>query len=135
MVVCTECEFPLPWQVLDFLAGEMRRGRNYFLDESKTLSECCRCSAFKQIEKLMPTAGQDELDKSVLLTVFAWRRYFNMTALYMDILKGLKDCGAKLSEEDKAEALDFFEKIKKFPAAMQPAKADMDAISDFIKNW
>ena len=131
----TECELPLPWQVLDFLAGEMRRGRNYFLDESKTLSECCRCSAFKQIEKLMPTAGQEELNKSVLLTVFAWRRYFDNTAIYMDILKGLKDYGAKLSGEDKAEALDFFEKIQKFPAAMRPAKADMDAISDFIKNW
>ena len=49
----TECELPLPWQVLDFLAGEMCRGRNYFLDESKTLSECCRCSAFEQIEKLI----------------------------------------------------------------------------------
>jgi len=131
----TECELPLPWQVLDFLAGEMRRGRNYFLDESKTLSECCRCSAFKQIEKMMPDASQEELDKSILMTVFAWRRYFNGTGLYMDILKGLKACGAKLSGEDKAEALDFFEKIKKFPAVMQPAKADMDAISDFIKNW
>ena len=131
----TECELPLPWQVLDFLAAEMRCDRNYFLDESKTLSECCRCSAFKQIEKLMPTASQEELDKSILMTVFAWRRYFNGTGLYMDILKGLKACGAKLSEEDKAEALDFFEKIKKFPAVMQPAKADMDAISDFIKNW
>ena len=131
----TECEFPLPWQVLDFLAAEMRCDRNYFLDESRTLSECCRCSAFKQIEKMMPDASQEELDKSVLQTVFAWRRYFNMTALYMDILKGLKDCGAKLSEEDKTEALDFFDKIKKFPAVMQPAKADMDAISDFIKKW
>ena len=131
----TECELPLPWQTLDFLASEMRCGRNYFLDESKTLSECCRCSAFKQIEKLMPTASQEELNKSVLLTVFAWRRYFNDTAIYMDILKGLKDCGAKLSGEDKAEALDFFEKIQKFPAVMQPAQADMDAISDFIKNW
>ena len=131
----TECELPLPWQVLDFLAAEMRCGRNYFLDESKTLSECCRCSAFKQIEKMMPDASQEELDKSILMTVFAWRRYFDNTAIYMDILKGLKDCGAKLSGEDKAEALDFFEKIKKFPAVMQPAKADMDAISDFIKNW
>ena len=131
----TECELPLPWQVLDFLAAEMRCGRNYFLDESKTLSECCRCSAFKQIEKMMPDASQEELDKSILMTVFAWRRYFNGTGLYMDILKGLKACGAKLSGEDKAEALDFFEKIKKFPAVMQPAKADMDAISDFIKNW
>jgi len=131
----SELELPLPWQVLDFLAGEMRRGRNYFLDESKTLSECCRCSAFKQIEKMMPDASQEELDKSILMTVFAWRRYFNGTGLYMDILKGLKACGAKLSGEDKAEALDFFEKIKKFPAVMQPAKADMDAISDFIKNW
>ena len=131
----TECEFPLPWQVLDFLAEEMRCDRNYFLDESKTLSECCRCSAFKQIEKLMPDASQEELAKSILLTVYAWRRYFNDTAIYMDILKGLKNCGAKLSEEDKAEALDFFEKIQTWPAVMQPAKADMEAISDFIKNW
>ena len=131
----TECELPLPWQVLDFLSSEMRCDRNYFLDESKTLSECCRCSAFKQIEKLMPDASQEELDKSILLTVYAWRRYFNGTGLYMDILKGLKDCGAKLSAEDRAAALDFFEKIQTWPAVMQPAKADMDAISDFIKNW
>ena len=83
----------------------------------------------------MPTASQEELNKSILLTVFAWRRYFKGTDLYMDILKGLKYYGAKLSAEDRAEALDFFEKIQTWPAVMQPAKADMEAMSDFIKNW
>ena len=83
----------------------------------------------------MPDASQEELDKSILLTVFAWRRYFRYTGIYMDILKGLKYYGAKLSEEDKAEALDLFEKIQTWPAVMRPAQADMDAISDFIKNW
>ena len=38
-------------------------------------------------------------------------------------------------KEDKAEALDFFEKIQAWPAVMRPAQADMDAISDFLKNW
>jgi hypothetical protein len=121
--------------VIAFLALEMRHGRNYFLDESKTLSECCRCSAFVQIEKLMPIANQEELNKSILPTVYAWRRYFNNTSIYIDILKGLKSYGAKLSAEDRAEALAFFENIQKWPSVMQPTQADMEAILDFIKNW
>ncbi len=131
----TECEFPLPWQVLDFLAGEMRYGRNYFLDESKTLSECCRCSAFEQIEKLMPDASQEELDKSILLTVYAWRRYFNDTGLYMDILKGLKDCGAKLSAEDKTELLAMLERrFGRCPQVLHPGKEQLEKMVNFIKN-
>ena len=131
----TEDESPLPWQTLDFLAYEMHCGRNYFLDESRSFSECCRCSAFQRIQKLMPDASQEELDKSILLTVFAWRRHFNDTDVYVEILQGIKRHGGKLSEEDKAEALDFFEKIKKFPAAMRPGKEDLKTISDYIRNW
>ena len=55
----------VPAVALDFLAFEMRDGRNYFRDESKSFSECCRCSAFEQIDKLIDTASQDELNKSI----------------------------------------------------------------------
>ena len=130
----TECELPLPWQVLDFLAGEMRYGRNYFSDESRTLSECCRCSAFKQIEQLMPEASLEELNKSIKLTVFSWRRNFGQTDLILDILKGLKSYGAKLSDADRVELQTFFEAIRKWPAVMQPAKEDMQQIAGFIEN-
>ena len=131
----TECEFPLPWQVLDFLAGEMRRGRNYFLDESKTLSECCRCSAFKQIEKLMPTASQDELDKSIVPTVNAWIRYFRNVDAYLDILKGLKYYGAKLSAEEKSELLSTFERrFGRCPQVLHPGKEQLEKMVNFIKN-
>ena len=133
----TECELPLPWQVLDFLAGEMRRGRNYFLDESKTLSECCRCSAFKQIEKLMPNASQEELDKSIVPTVNAWIRYFRNVDAYLDILKGLKYYGAKLSAEDKTELLAMLERRfgRYCPQAMHPGKEQLEKMVNFIKNW
>lgn len=132
----TECELPLPWQVLDFLAGEMRRDRNYFLDESKTLSECCRCSAFKQIEKLMPNASQEELDKSIVPTVNAWIRYFRNVDAYLDILKGLKYYGAKLSAEDKTELLAMLERRfgRYCPQALHPGKEQLEKMVNFIKN-
>ena len=131
----TECELPLPWQVLDFLAGEMRRGRNYFLDESKTLSECCRCSAFKQIEKLMPNASQEELDKSIVPTVNAWIRYFRHVDAYLDILKGLKYYGAKLSAEDKTELLAMLERrFGRCPQVLHPGKEQLEKMVNFIKN-
>ena len=131
----TELELPLPWQVLDFLAGEMRRGRNYFLDESKTLSECCRCSAFKQIEKLMPNASQEELDKSIVPTVNAWIRYFRYVDDYLDILKGLKYYGAKLSAEDKTELLAMLERrFGRCPQVLHPGKEQLEKMVNFIKN-
>ena len=131
----SELELPLPWQVLDFLAGEMRRGRNYFLDESKTLSECCRCSAFKQIEKLMPDASQEELDKSIVPTVNAWIRYFRYVDDYLDILKGLKYYGAKLSAEDKTELLAMIERrFGRCPQVLHPGKEQLEKMVNFIKN-
>ena len=131
----SELELPLPWQVLDFLAGEMRRGRNYFLDESKTLSECCRFSAFKQIEKLMPDASQEELDKSIVPTVNAWIRYFRNVDAYLDILKGLKYYGAKLSAEDKTELLAMLERrFGRCPQALHPGKEQLEKMVNFIKN-
>ena len=131
----SELELPLPWQVLDFLAGEMRRGRNYFLDESKTLSECCRCSAFKQIEKLMPNASQEELDKSIVPTVNAWIRYFRYVDAYLDILKGLKYYGAKLSAEDKTELLAMLERrFGRCPQVLHPGKEQLEKMVNFIKN-
>ena len=131
----TEDETPMPPMVLDFLAFSMRNGKNFFYDESKTLSECCRCSAFKQIEKLMPNASQEELDKSIVPTVNAWIRYFRNVDAYLDILKGLKYYGAKLSAEDKTELLAMLERrFGRCPKVMHPGKEQLEKMVNFIKN-
>ena len=103
----SEDETPLPPTVLDFLAFAMRSGCNYFYDESRTLSECCRCSAFEQIEKLMPSADKEELRKAFINTVHAWIRHFSQSELYCMILSDLLSFGATLSKEDKAELLEI----------------------------
>ena len=97
----------LPAQVLDFLAFEMRDGRNYFYDESKPLSECCRCSAFAQIEELLPSASQDELNKSIEPTVH--RYIHSKVPVYLDILEDIVEKGAKITDPEKEELLALVE--------------------------
>lgn len=130
-----ECEYPLPWQVLEFLSFEMRCGRNYFLDESRTLSECCRCSAFEQIKKLIPDASQEELDKSIALTVYSWFWYYNDTDLYLNIINDLIRHGAKLSAEEKNEILKRIDRrFVKCPAVMRLDKKELDKIINVIQH-
>ena len=131
----TESEAPLPWEVLDFLRREMHWGRNYFLDESKTLSECCRCSAYDQIERLIPSASQEELNKSVPLTVRAWILNFHNTDIYLEILKDLFAHGAELSDADKTELLAQLDRrFSKCPPILHPGKEDLEKMIDFIKK-
>ena len=131
----TECELPLPWQVLDFLAGEMRCGRNYFLDESKTLSECCRSSAFDQIKKLLPEASQEELNKAFINTVKSWIRYYQRGEIYFEILQDLLACGAKISEAEKKELLaTLARRFGNCPQAMHCGKEKLAKILAFIKK-
>ena len=132
----TECELPLPWQILDFLAYEMRCGRNYFLDESKTLSECCRCSAFEQIEKLMPTADKEELGKAFVNTVQSWFRYFKRINVYGEILNDLLERGAKISDAEKTELLESIDRRfnQHCPAVMHPGKEAVEQMIELIKK-
>ena len=131
----TESEISLPWEILDFLSREMHYGRNYFLDETKTLSECCRCSSFEQIECLIPSASQDELNKSVPLTIRAWMRNFHNTDIYLEILKDLFAYGAKLPNANKVELLALIDsRFGKCPAILHPDKDDLEKMIQFIKN-
>ena len=131
----SEDESPLPPTVLDFLAFAMRNGCNYFYDESKTLSECCRCSAFEQIEKLMPNADKEELGKAFINTVYAWIRHFSQSKLYCVILSDLLSCGATLSQEEKAELLDAIDRrFNKCSAIMHPGKKSIEEITKLVKK-
>ena len=122
--------------VVAVLANEMRYGRNFFYDESKSLSECCRCSAFVQIEKLMPTADKEELEKSIEPTITSWIRHFRDTDTYVDILKGLAYYGAELSPEKKEEFLEWINRrFGRCPAVLHPGKEKLDLMVDLIKNW
>jgi hypothetical protein len=113
----------------------MRHGDNYFYDESKTLSECCRCSNFAQIEKLMPTADKKELGKAFYNTVFAWIRHFSQSKLYCLILSDLLSCGATLSQEEKTELLEAIDRrFNKCPQVMHPGKEKLAKILAFIKK-
>ena len=129
---CGSC----PDSVFACLAQEMHRGRNYFYDESRTLSECCRCSAFVRIEKLMPLASQEELDKSIEPTVSSWFRHYRQPDIYVDILKGLAYFGAKLAPEIKEDILQRIEgRFAKCPAALRMDQNDLDKMVNLIKNW
>jgi len=130
-----EGEENIPSAALEFLNFAMRHGDNYFYDESKTLSECCRCSNFAQIEKLMPIADKDELGKAFYNTVFAWIRHFSQSKLYCVILSDLLSSGATLSQEEKAElfaAIDH--RFNKCPQVMHPGKEKLAKILAFIKK-
>lgn len=131
----TEGERPLPWEVLDFLAAEMRCGRNFFYDESKPLSECCRCSAFEQIERLMPEASQEELDKSIAPTVRAWIKFSGRREVYLRILEDLLARGARLAEAEKAELLaDIETRFGRCPRVMHPGKEAVEKMARLIEK-
>ena len=130
-----EGEENIPSAALEFLNFAMRHGDNYFYDESKTLSECCRCSNFAQIEKLMPTADKKELGKAFYNTVFAWIRHFSQSKLYCVILSDLLSSGATLSQEEKAELFAAIDRrFNKCPQVMHPGKEKLAKILAFIKK-
>ena len=122
----------VPAQVLDFLAFEMHNGNNYFYDESKPLSECCRCAAFKQIGELIDTASQDELDKSIEPTVHNYMH--SKSSVHIEILEELIEKGAKLPGPEKEELLDCVERCRHWPLVMRPPKEGLDKVTDLIKK-
>ena len=125
----------IPAEALEFLNLAMRHGDNYFYDESKTLSECCRCSNFAQIEKLMPTASQEELNKAFKNTVYSWIRYFKRFDVYSRILEDLLSHGAKISQEDKNELLAALDRrFGKCPVVMHPGKEVVEQVIELVKK-
>lgn len=130
-----ENEESLPSCVLEFLSYAMRCGDNYFYDESKTLSECCRCSAFEQIEKLMPLASSQELSKAFYNTVFTWIDHFKSTNLYSKILEDLLAYGATLSYNDKTAIFEAFERrFNNCPQIMHPGVEELSRIVELVKK-
>jgi hypothetical protein len=123
---------PVPAEMMAFLTGQMHYGRNYFYDESKPLSECCRCAAFEQIGKLMETASQDELNKSIE-PIF--ENYIHYKApIYIDILEDLIGRGAKLSDQEKEKLFAIVELCRRWPEAMRPPKEDLEKVIGLIKQ-
>jgi len=122
----------VPAQVLDFLAFEMRDGRNYFRDESKSFSECCRCSAFEQIDKLIDTASQDELNKSIRF--LAHNYIYSKNPIHIEILEDLIEKGAKLSSPEKEELLACVESCRRWPLVMRPPEESLDKVITLVKK-
>ena len=130
-----EDELNMPVETLAFLAFSMRNGNNYFLDESKNLPECCRCSAFVQIEQLMPQASPEELNQSIAPTVHSWIRHFKNPEVYNQILEDLLACGAKLSDSEKQELLDdVHHRFHHCPKLLHPGQEAVDKLVSFIKR-
>lgn len=119
-------------EVLAFLAFEMRDGRNYFRDESKSFSECCRCAAFEQIDKLIDTASQDELNKSIEFMVHNY--IYSKNPVHIEILEDLIERGAKLPVQEKEELLDCVESVRRWPLVMRPPEEGLDKVSALLKK-
>ncbi len=126
----------LPSDVLLFLNAAMRFGDNYFYDASKPLSECCRCSNFAQIEKLLPDASQEELSKSIVPVVRSFFRHFKDHRIYNSLLEDLITRGAKISEEDRKELLECVERRFNYycPAVLHPGKEAVEKLVSLIKK-
>lgn len=131
-----EDEIRMSTETLTFLAFSMRDGNNYFLDESKNLPECCRCSAFVQIEQLMPQASPEELNQSIAPTVHSWIRHFKNPEVYNQILEDLLARGAKLSDPEKQELLDdVHTRFHHYcPKVLYPGKEAEDKLISLIKR-
>ena len=130
-----EDEGVMPTETLLFLAFSMRNGDNYFLDESKNLPECCRCSAFVQIGELMPQASPEELNQSIAPTVHSWIRHFKNPEVYNQILEDLLARGARLSDPEKQELLDdVHRRFHHCPKVMHPGQEAVDKLVSIIKR-
>ena len=126
----------MPAETLHFLAFSMRNGNNYFLDESKNLPECCRCSAFVQIGELMPQASQEELNRSIAPTVHSWIRHFKNPEVHNEILEDLIARGARLSDPEKQELLDDVHRrfCEHCPKLLHPGQEAVDKLVSLIKK-
>ena len=122
----------VPAEVLTFLAFEMRNGNNYFYDESKPLSECCRCSAFEQIGNLMDSASQDELNKSIEPTVHEW--FYYKAPVHVEILADLIAKGAKISNPEKEELLACLDRCSHWPKVMRPPQAAIEKVTALVRQ-
>ena len=121
----------VPAEVLTFLNNEMHCGRNYFYDESKPLSECCRSGAFKPISRLIQTASQDELNKSIEPVIHRW--IHSKAPVYVDILEFIIGNGGRLSEQEKKELLDIVDTCSHWPLVMRPPEEDIEKVTALLK--
>lgn len=126
----------IPESALRFIVTEMRLGKNLFLDASKPLSECCRCADFSRIPQLIGSATPEELNKSVVPTVYAWIRYYQRTDLFAELLEDLRRRGAKIAEEEKTELRDAISRrFGRCPALMHPGRENVEKILGIIDKF
>lgn len=130
-----ECDGKLPVEVLNFIAWEMRCGRNLFYDESMPLSECCRCASFARIGDMIESASQDELNKSIAPVIHSWCRHFQSTDLFADILEDLIRRGARISEQEKSELMTKIStRFGHCPAVLHPGKDKVEKIVAILQK-
>ena len=133
LIVEDKVNFPV--EALNFLAGEMRNGRNWFYDESMSLSECCRCSSFARINDMIESASSDELNKSIAPVIHSWCRNFRATDLYAAILEKLIRRGARISGQEKSELLsDISTRFGHCPAVLHPGKDQVEKITSILQK-
>lgn len=130
-----EGEECLSSDVLEYLSFAMRHGDNYFYDESKSLAECCRCSSFVQIDKLIPTASREELGKAFENIVYSWIRYFKRFDVYSKIMENLLAHGAQITDEVKSELIAVMERrFGKCPAVLHPGAEVCEQVLELVKK-
>lgn len=119
--------------ILQFLSHESSYGRNYFVNETRTLAECCRHALLHQAENRLPSAAASELADAL----FEFPQGFikqKSTKLMLAFLHKLldRDAGAILlrnSPEKFRELLESFDRIRQWPAPL--AVDDPSALKTF----
>ena len=123
----------IPEVVVSFLAHEMGCGKNYFYDPSKPLFESCLCSAFYHIRKLIDSASQEEMSRSIEPLVRQWFQYFN-NPIYGDILETFIARGAKLAEPVKKDLLEKIDYMCSRPEPWRPEPEIAERMAALIRQ-
>lgn len=108
-------------EIIDFFAHEMRQGRNYFLDDSKSFDELCRTSNFAQINDFLHAAekvlesGSDadrhilgaDLNSGFIELIHAAIQHPREIDEYIPTLEKMLDYGAVFHSKEAVEELTY----------------------------
>ena len=110
---CEAIAGKLDYGILEFLAEQMRDGKNYFFDESRSFSEYCRIAYFSQIEKNMESVSGEELNEGFIKLIHAaadrmctmnkgswYRPHSTVMEKYIICLEKMVACGARFESRD-----------------------------------
>ena len=108
-------------EIIDFFASEMRRGRNYFLDDSKSFDELCRTSNFARIndflhaaEKVLESGSNADrhilgadLNSGFIELIHAAIQHPREIDEYIPTLEKMLDYGAMFHSKEDVEELTY----------------------------